>query len=173
MSDENSPKEHEDQTELETDSSQEPSLEEQLAQAKKDHLYLLAEFDNFRKQSIKERSDLVKFGSERLIRELLEVMDNFDRALQMQLTADNLETYKSGVDMIFGEMKNLLSRHGVKEVESLGKPFDPNHHEALSSEPTDNMPPGHVSQVFKRAYKMHDRVIRPAQVVVATEPQKN
>lgn len=150
----------------------EESLQEQLAKCKNDFLYLLADFDNFKKNAIKERSELARFGSERLVRELLEVMDNFERALHAELKSGTAETFKSGVEMIFSEMKLLLNKFGVTEIETKGKAFDPSLHEALSSEPTDEVPPGHISQVFKKAYKMHDRIIRPAQVVVSTEPAK-
>lgn len=148
----------------------EPSLEEQLEKAKQDYLYLAADFENFRKNAIKERSELVKFGNERLLRELLEVVDNFERALESNSSSD--DSLKSGIQMIFGELQRLLQRFGVTEVETKGKPFDPNVHEALSSEPTTEVPPGHITQVFKKAYKFHDRLLRPAQVVVAVEPSK-
>jgi|FLYM01.1.fsa_nt_gi molecular chaperone GrpE len=147
-----------------------PSLEQELAKAKADYLYLAADFENFRKNAIKERSDLVKFGNERLLRELLEVVDNFERALESDNSETSSESLKSGVQMIFSELNSLIQRFGVREVETLGKPFDPNTHEALSSEPTSEFPPGHVARVFKKAYKFNDRLLRPAQVVVAVEP---
>lgn len=150
--------------------AEEPSLEEQLEKAKQDYLYLAADFENFRKNAIKERSELVKFGNERLLRELLEVVDNFERALESGSSSN--DSLKSGVQMIFEELKQLLQRFGVSEVESKGKPFDPNVHEALSNEPSAETPPGHITQVFKKAYKFHDRLLRPAQVVVAVEPSK-
>lgn len=151
--------------------SEEPSLEEQLDKAKQDYLYLAADFENYKKNAIKERSELVKFGNERLLRELLEVVDNFERAIEADKQEDSsLESLKSGVQMIFEELNHLLQRFGVKEVDSKGKPFDPNLHEALSSEPSTDIPPGHITQVFKKAYKFNDRLLRPAQVVVAVEP---
>jgi molecular chaperone GrpE len=140
-----------------------------LEKAKNDYLYLAADFDNYRKNAIKERSDLVKFGNERLIRELLNVVDNFERALESD--ADP-EKFREGIDMINQEMKSLLQRFGVNEVTAHGEAFDPSTHEALSSEPTTEMEPGHVLRVFKKAYKLHDRLVRPAQVVVASKPQE-
>lgn len=144
----------------------------ELEKVKKDYLYLMADFDNYRKNAIKERSELIKYGAERFIRELLTVVDNFDRALGGDLTEKNMETFREGVQMISQEMKSLLQRFGVQEVPAQGAAFDPNQHEALSSEPTDEVPPGHVTQVLQKAYKMHDKVLRPARVVVATEAKK-
>ncbi len=143
-----------------------PTPEEELAKAKNDYLYLLAEFDNYRKNAIKERSELNKYGSERFIRDFLGILDSFELALQADPV--NVDSFRDGVKMIAGEMRALLSRHGVEEVKAEGKPFDPATHEALSSEPREDMPPGHVANVFKKAYKMHDKLIRPAQVTVST-----
>jgi len=143
-------------------------LKADLDKAKNDYLYLAADFDNYRKNAIKERSDLVKFGNERLIRELLNVVDNFERALE---SGADPEKFRQGVEMINSEMKSLLQRFGVSEVAAQGEAFDPATHEALSSEPTSEMEPGHVLRVFKKAYKLHDRLVRPAQVVVASKPQ--
>ncbi len=157
--------------ENETASQEEsPSLEEQIEKSKQDYLYLAADFENFRKNAIKERSELIKYGNERLLRELLEVVDNFERALESDTSSATLDSFKSGVEMIFKDLNQLLQRFGVREVESQGKRFDPNVHEALSSEPTNEVPVGHITQVFKKAYKFNDRLLRPAQVVVATEP---
>lgn len=145
-------------------------LQEQAEKYKNDYLYLRADFDNFRKQSIKERSDLIKYGAERFIRDLLGVVDNFERALQVKITAENYATFKQGVEMTSTELKNLLQKHGVEELPCEGQAFDPSIHEALSSEPTDQVPAGHVSKVFQKAYKLHDKLVRPAQVVVAQKP---
>jgi molecular chaperone GrpE len=148
-------------------------LKTDLEKAKKDYLYLMADFDNYRKNSVKERSDLTKYGSERFIREFLTVFDDFERALETELKAENIETFRTGVKMIAGELRSLLQRFGVEEVKAHGEAFDPSKHEALSSEPRDDLPPGHVAQVFRKAYKMHDKLIRPAQVTVAQPPQNS
>lgn len=134
---------------------------------KNEYLYLRAEFENFRRNSIKERSDLLKFGGERIIRELLDVVDNFERALDVKVTPENLDTFTKGIQLTSNELKNLLSKNQVVEIPTEGVPFDPSVHEALSSEATDQVEPGFVFRVFKKAYKLHDKVLRPAQVVVA------
>lgn len=148
------------------------SVKAELEKAKKDYLYLFAEFDNYRKNAIKERSELLKFGAERFARDLLEVVDNFDRALAAPVSQETLDRFKNGVDMIAGELRALLEKHGVSEVPSEGQPFDPTKHEALSSEPSGEHAPGHITRVFKKAYTLHDKLLRPAQVVVATEPKR-
>lgn len=152
-------------------SSEIQKLQELAEKYKNDFLYMRAEFENYKRNAIKERSDLIKYGGERFIRDLLDVADNFERALQVQVTADNIATFKQGVEMTASELKSLLNKHSVIEIPSQGVPFDPAIHEALSSEATDKYAPGFVSQVFKKAYKLHDKVIRPGQVVVAKKPE--
>lgn len=143
---------------------------EELAKAKNDYLYLRADFENYKSQAIKERSEIAKFGAERLIVSLLEVVDNFERGLELSVTPENVNDFVDGMKLTSKELKSTLSKFGVQEFDPMGQPFDPNLHEALSSEETDTLPPGHVSRVFKKAYKMYDKVIRPAQVVVAKAP---
>jgi molecular chaperone GrpE len=147
------------------------SAQEQADKFKNEYLYLRAEFENYKRNAIKERSDLVKYGTERLVRDFLEIMDNFERALQMNVTPENFQMFLQGVQMTATELRNMLSKHGVAEVKSEGVPFDPNAHEALSSEPTHDMAPGHILRTFKKAYKLHDKLIRPAQVVVAKKAE--
>ena len=108
-------------------------------------------------------------SAERFIRDFLGILDDFELALNSD--SSNVESFRQGVKMIAGEMRSLLQKHGVEEVKPEGKPFDPGVHEALSSEPRDDMPPGHVANVFKKAYKLHDKLIRPAQVTVSSAPE--
>jgi molecular chaperone GrpE len=159
---------------VENGSGQETQVSsDELAKAKNDYLYLRAEFENFKRNAIKERSDLLKYGSERLWVDLLNVLDNFERATAAKVSAENLENYVKGVEMTYQDFKNVLSKFGVTEIPAQGAAFDPSLHEALSSEETDEVPPGHISKVFKKPYKLHERVIRPGQVVVAKEMTKN
>lgn len=149
------------------------SLNQQLEKAKGEYLYLRADFDNYRKQAIKERSDLIRFGAERFIVDLLNVVDNFDRAMETEVTAENVDSFKQGMAMISAELYDVLQRHGVEAKPGEGQPFDPNIHEALSSEPTTDFPPGHITREIRKAYQLHDKLIRPAQVVVASEPSES
>ena len=143
---------------------------EQVEKFKNDYLYLRAEFENYRKHVIKERTDLLKYSSEILVRELLPVLDNFERALLTELNPENLKTFRQGVEMTAASLKTALNKVAVSEVAAEGAPFDPNVHEALTSEPSESVPDGHVLRVFQKAYKMHDKLLRPAQVVVARKP---
>lgn len=148
------------------------TLKKERDEAKTKLLYMAADLDNYRKQAIKERSDLLKFGSEPLVREMLTVLDNLERASQIDLkpgaSEEMINAYKSGVDMIVEQFRGGLKKFGVEAVESTGVPFNPQEHEALSSEQNPDFPPNVVSRVFKKAYKLHGKLIRPAQVVVNT-----
>lgn len=144
--------------------------QDEIAKWKTDYLYMRAEFDNYKKHAIKERADLLKFGSERVVKDLLDVIDNFERAVSVKVTAENIQTYVQGVELTAKTLKEMLSRHGVSEVASDKAPFDPMVHEALSSEESSEVQPGFVLRTFKKAYKLHDKILRPAQVVVAKAP---
>ena len=157
---------------IEATEKQISDLKKAVDKAKTDHLYLLAEFDNYRKNAIKERSDLMKFGAERLGRDLVGVLDNFERALALEVNAENYQQFVSGIKMTEQELISMLKKNGIEEIPSKEKPFDPNHHEAISSEPTEQYPPGVITQVFRKPYKIHDRILRTGQVVVATETVK-
>lgn len=155
------------------DSGSQDGAEDLKAEAekyKKEYLYLRAEFDNYKKNMLKERSDLIKFGSERLVLEVLNVLDIFERALESEVTPENLQSFVEGMKLTANELKSALQKFGVEEMTCENQAFDPVKHEALSSEETNSVEPGHISQVFKKGYTMHKKVIRPSQVVVAKEP---
>jgi molecular chaperone GrpE len=146
---------------------------DEAAKWKNEYLYLKAEFENYKRHNIKERSDLLKFGAERVARDILDVVDNFERALQTKITPDTIQNFKVGVEMTAKELKDVLAKHGITEVPSEGQAFNPAFHEAISSEPTSSVPAGHIARVFKKPYKLHDKIIRMGQVVVATKPDNS
>lgn len=148
-------------------------LKAQLEKAKNDFLYLRAEFDTYKRNAIKERSEMQKYGAEKVLVEVLSILDNFERALAVKVSPENLGVFVKGIEMTAQEIKGLISKFGVAEIPSHGQPFNPSHHEALSSEDSHEIPEGHVSRVFKKPYKLHDKVIRPGQVVVAKKPTEN
>ena len=148
----------------------EADLLAEIDKLKRDYLYLRAEFDNHRKHTIKERSELLKYGSEKIIVDLLGVIDNFDRALEIKINSDNLGTYVKGVEMTAQELKTLLQKFGVSEVPAINMEFNPSLFEALGAEETTAVPAGHVLKVFKKPYKLFDKLIRPGQVIVARTP---
>ena len=138
---------------------------------KRDYLYLAAEFENYKKTAIKERTDARKFATERLVVDLLSTLDTLEQALSTPASADTIETIRKGIELTAHELRTTLQKHGVEALPAEG-PFDPTIHEALTSEETDTVPSGHIARVFKRPYKLHDRVIRHGQVVVAKNGDK-
>lgn len=148
-------------------------LQEKLDKSEKEHLYLRAEFDNFRKQSIKERSDLLKFGGESIARDLLNVLDIFQTALKAEVTKENFKSFLNGVEMTKKELETVFAKHGIFEIDCKEKPFNPEQAEALSQVPTDEVKEGHVYDVMRKGYLYHDKVLRHAQVVIATKPSEN
>jgi molecular chaperone GrpE len=169
MSDETEKNEEITVVDAESSNNSEDALREEVAKLKSDYLYLRAEFDNYRRQATKERSDLIRFAGERLAKDLLDTLDIFDSALDADVTEANYKNFVSGIELTAQQLRSTLARHQITELPSEGVAFDPNLHEALSSEATDAVPAGHVSRVFKKAYKFHDKILRPAQVVVAKE----
>ena len=139
----------------------------ELEQYKKDFLYLKAEFDNYKKRALSERSELLKYASEALAIEILEVVDIFERALSFKIDPQNIQSFADGIKMVYSSFLNVLKKQGIEEVPILGKPFDPHLCNALSKESTDSVPPEHISQVIKKCYKLHDKIIRYGQVIVA------
>jgi molecular chaperone GrpE len=125
---------------------------------------LAAEFDNFRKRAAREQGDLVTRASERLVKELLPVLDDLERAL---VAAGDHEEAKleEGVRLVHRELGDVLSRQGLEEIDAEGQ-FDPHVHEALLAQPSD-APEGTVVEVIQKGYRLGDRVLRPARVVVA------
>ncbi len=147
--------------------AEDQSLEDKFAQLEKDHLYLRAELENIKRQNFKERSQLLKYGAERLARDLLDTLDVFKSALQADVTEENFKDFVNGVEMTAQSLKSNLEKHGIIEVDCVGKPFDPNTQEALSSEASEEYPEGHVTKVFKAPYRYHDKLLRPGQVIVS------
>ena len=136
------------------------------------YVRLNADFDNFRKRAARDREDGVRAAQERLLGKLLPVVDNFDMAMAATGSAQNttVESLKAGVQMIQGQLKAVLSESGVEEIDAIGKPFDPNLHEALSQMESADAPEGTVLQQLRKGYKMRDRLLRPASVIVAKKP---
>jgi molecular chaperone GrpE len=153
-----------------------PSLEEEAEhlKAELDHvrdIYLrkLAEFDNFRKRVEREREDLRLAGVEEMVRDLLPVLDNFERGLQH--AEDDSGAFLQGIEMIAKQLWDTLERRGVEEVNPVGQHFDPELHEAVQRVEDGQHPPGTVAWVMLKGYTMGDRLIRPAMVGVAVAPE--
>ncbi|MGZ6142968.1 MAG: nucleotide exchange factor GrpE [Myxococcales bacterium] len=124
-----------------------------------------AEFENFKKRATKEKEDASKFGTERLLKDFLPVMDNLERALDHAEQHD-LKQVIEGVRLVQKLFESTLAKHGVVGFSAVGQPFDPTFHEALMQQESDE-PPNTVVSEMARGYKLHDRLVRPAAVVVA------
>jgi molecular chaperone GrpE len=160
-------------TEVNSELSLIEEAKQQTEKYKNDFLYLKAEFENYKRNQIKERSEMIKYGSERLLSDILGVVDNFDRALSAKVDSQNLDSYIKGVEMTAKELKAVLGKFGVAEIPAEGQVFNPMTHEALSSEPRADVEPGVIVRVLRKPYKLHDRTIRIGQVVVSKTPEAN
>ncbi len=138
------------------------------------YLRLCAEFDNYKKRAQRQMDDHKKFSNTALIKDLLPVVDNLERALATsggnQSTTD--ACMAEGVEMTLSEIKNILAKYNVTPIESLGEPFDPNYHDAMMQAESEDYPENTVIQELQKGYMLHDRVIRPAMVVVSKGPSK-
>ena len=140
---------------------EEASAEEQESER---YMRLMAEFQNFKRRAAKEKSDIHAFANERLIGDLLPVMDNFERALETE--TEDTEAYAKGMQLIFEQMKTALEKAGLKEIEALGLDFDPNVHNAVMTDNTEEYENDKISKVLQKGYKLNDKVIRPSMVAV-------
>ena len=125
-----------------------------------------AEFDNYRKRMDRERRELSEYAAASVVRDLLPILDNFERALQAP-AGPEAETFRKGIELIHKQMLDLLLKRGVKPIEALGADFDPNFHEAVIHEVSDAHREGEVMQELQRGYMLGDRLLRPAMVKVA------
>jgi molecular chaperone GrpE len=126
-----------------------------------------AEFENARKRLEKEKAEFIKFSHEEIIRELIPVIDNLERALEHAGDASNHQSLKEGVEMIYQQLVSTLEKFGLTREEALGKPFDPSCHEAMMQIETDDHPPNTVVEEHRKAYFLKGRLIRPAMVTVS------
>jgi molecular chaperone GrpE len=141
------------------------AAEEQLAQEHDRLLRAAADLDNFRKRAAREREEIQKFGNERLLKDLVPVIDNLDRAIAASTESG---PFADGVKLVRRMFEESLAKHGVEIVSALGKPFDPRRDEALAQVPDGSVEPGTVVHEHGRAVFLHGRLVRPAMVAVAT-----
>ena len=147
------------------DGAQEAAKGDEAAQEADDarYLRLLAEFQNYKKRTEKEKTDLYSYANEKIMTELLEVLDNFERALE----AEPGEGFKEGMELIFNQLAGCLAKAGLAEITALGEDFDPNVHNAVMAEETEEYESGKVSGVMQKGYTLNGKVIRPSMVKVA------
>lgn len=149
---------------------QRAKLEGEVREANDRALRAQAELENFRKRARREMEDERRYASLPLLRDLLNVMDNLDRAMESAEKNQNLAALLEGVKMVAVQFQIYLEQHGCKRIPAVGAAFDPHQHEAVAQEPTADVEPGLVTRVTRHGYQLHDRVVRPSQVLVAVAP---
>lgn len=141
----------------------EEQQEEQESESER-YMRLMADFQNYKRRSEKERSDIYSFANEKIITELLTVADNFERALA---SADRNESFVKGMEMIFDQLIGVMTKSGTEEIKALGEDFDPNFHNAVMTEESSEYESGKVTEVLQKGYILNGKVIRPSMVKVA------
>ena len=144
--------------------------DQELAEQKSDFLREKADLENFRKRLVKDKDDAVQFANQRLLKELIQVNDNLDRALDASNTS--LETFKEGVEMIQKQFATFLKNQKVEAIEALGKPFDPNLHEVMTQQESADHDENTVIQEYSKGYTLNGRILQSAKVVIAKKPAK-
>lgn len=156
-----------------------PSLDEQLAAARAEatanherYLRAVADMENFRKRTLREKDELRQFAASSVMEDLIPVMDNLGLGLTAarQQGQGEAKSIADGVAMVLEQLKSTLARHGLKEINPLGQPFDPHWHDCISHQPDAQVPAESVSQVVRLGYSLNSRLLRPASVVVSSGP---
>ncbi len=157
----------ESEAEEEEEPVKEPTAEEKLAELQDRYLRLSAEYDNFRKRTLKEKIDLQKSANENLLQALLPVADDFDRAMQSVEEAKDIQAVKEGMTLILGKFIGFLNQQGVREIEAVHKEFDTDLHEAITKIPAPTKKlKGKVVDVVQKGYYLNDKVLRFSKVVI-------
>jgi molecular chaperone GrpE len=147
-------------------------LEAELAGQTDRMARLAADFENHRRRTLRERQEALQYAHQNLVKDLLPVVDNLDRAIEHAERSGgaDFDGMLQGVELVRRELHAVLVKHGVSEIEARGLAFDPNLHEAMAQMEDRETPPGHVAMVLQRGYRLHDRLLRPARVMVAKAP---
>jgi molecular chaperone GrpE len=131
-----------------------------------------ADFENYQKRSQRDLAQERRYWNSGLALELLPILDNFERAVAAAKQAGETGPLVQGVAMVQAQLRDVLKRHGVSSIDALGKPFNPDLHQAVMQQPSSEYPPNTVLQVLEEGFMIHDRVLRPARVIVSTAPGK-
>jgi len=149
-------------------------LKDKAAKAQQYHEQLLrtaADMENYKKRAMRERQEAIKFANESLLERFIPILDNFDMALAAAGAANtSVQSLQAGVGMIQQQLKSAMLDAGLEEIDANGKPFDPNLHEAISQQESTEVPEGQVVQQVRKGYKLRERLLRPASVIVAKKP---
>ncbi len=145
-------------------------LQRELQELRDRNLRLMAEVQNLQKRTQRDKLEAVRFAQADFARDLLVVLDDFDRTLEAARTAADPSALADGVRIVREHLAKILRTHGITPIEAVGRPFDPDLHEAVLQQPSPEQPAGHVVQELARGYRMHERVLRPARVIVSAGP---
>lgn len=163
-----------------TNAESEPTMQAQeatpsdseLKELKERYLRLAADFENYKKRNQKERVEVLKYAAQSALREIVDVIDNLERALANLETSPDVTSIRNGIEMIHRQLCGILEKHSVKEIDCLHKEFSPVYHEAVLQIEDDKIPPNHVAEVHQKGYMIHDRLLRPARVAVSASKQE-
>jgi molecular chaperone GrpE len=177
--DEQQVKQEAEASEEETDSAPAELTPEQMAeQLVKENeelqdkfVRLMADFDNYRKRASKEKSDVIQFGNEGLLKDILPIIDNIERLLTYSYREGSWKSFQEGIELLLAEINKTLATYGVEPIEALGKAFDPNIHQAMQRSETDEVEANTVLEVYQKGYLYRGRLLRPSLVVVAVSPK--
>lgn len=148
-------------------------LQEKIKEAAENYdryLRAVAELDNYKKRAVKEKADAIKYGNETLIRDLLPLVDNIDRALKHAETSCDFEAFKKGLAMLQTQLVCSLEKHGVEAIDCTSKAFDPNYHEALMQVPSTDHDTNQIVDELEKGYLLNGRLLRPSKVSVCKRP---
>jgi molecular chaperone GrpE len=140
---------------------------DKLTELNDKYLRLAAELDNYKRLAQRDQRDQIRFGNEQLLKELLPVVDNLERAIKSAREGGGSDVLIQGVDLTLKQLTGALTRFHVVPVETVGRPFDPSTHQAITSVTSETVPKQHVVDEFQRGYLLHDRILRPAMVSVS------
>lgn len=142
--------------------------EDEVAKEKKEYMFLMAEFDNFRKRTLKEKSEIIKNAAESAMKGILPIVDDFERGIEANKTTDDPQALREGMELIYSKLVKYLEQNGVKAIESTGTEFNPDMHEAIAMVPAqDEESKGKIIDTPTKGYTINDKVLRHAKVVVA------
>lgn len=153
---------------LKAEETQDSNLQEKYNQLNNQYIRLAADFDNYRKRQTQERENLLKYGAEETLKKLIEVLDNFDRGQKAMENVEDCQQVKDSFNLVCNQMKDTLKKIGLEIIETEGKEFDPNFHEAVMQTPTSEHEEGTIINELQRGYKIGDKVLRAALVNVAS-----
>ena len=148
------------------------TTKKKLEEMNERYLRVQAEYANYRNRTEREKSDIYQRAGESIVKNLLEVKDNFERALSSVTDEEKELSFYQGVEMVANQFGEILGDNGLKEIEAMGSPFDPNHHQAVMQMADEEAEPNHVIQVLQKGYQYGEKVLRPSMVVVSKQKEE-